>query len=242
MVAHQPTEPAPPRWRHLAAGLAAAWLLSFVLPGTFQWFLAALPHEMGHATVGCLLGRPAAPAISLAGHAWTGIAERRDWLVWVMALALATAAWLQRDRWQRWLPLAAMAVVIPLLAFARGGEILIAAGGHLGELGFAAYCYAICWSGGRTDTAAERGAGAMAGALLQYGNLKLCWGLLHDASVRQWYEGSGSLGLKNDYLVLAEDLCHCGLGKVAGLMLVASVLALPLGLWWGMLQQRQSEH
>lgn len=232
---------APARWRCLGGGIAAAWALGFVLPGMFQWFLAALPHEMGHATVGCLLGRPSAPAISLAGHAWTGIGERRDWLVWLMVVAFAAAAWVQRERVRRWLPLSLLAVAVPLLAFATTGEILIAAGGHLGELVFAAYCYAVCWSGGRTGTPAERGAGAMAGALLQYGNLSLCWGLMHDAGAREHYAGSGSLGLKNDYLVLAEDLCHCGLGKVAGIMLVASVLALPLGLWWGRLLERHRD-
>jgi hypothetical protein len=240
-IAEQGDVDTPLRWRYLGAGIAAAWLLGFVLPGTFQWVLAALPHEMGHATVGCLLGRPSAPAISLAGHAWTGIGERCDWLVWLMAIALAATAYVQRARLGRCVPLAVLAISVPLFAFATMGEILIAAGGHLGELVFAAYCYAICWSGGRTGTAAERGAGAMAGALLQHGNVKLCWGLLNDTAAREHYSGSGSLGLKNDYLVLAEDLCNCGLGRVAGVMLVASVLALPLGLWWGVLQERHRE-
>jgi hypothetical protein len=221
------------RWRCLAAGIVAAWGLSFVLPGMFVWFLAAIPHEMGHATVGCLLGRPSAPAISLSGHAWAGIGERSDLLVWLLALAAGAAAF----GWRHRLPLAiacgATAVAIPAIAFAEAADIVITAAGHLGELAFAAYCYAICWSGGRTGTPAERGAGAMAGALLQFGNLKLCWGLLHDPAVREHYATSGSLGLKNDYLVLAEDLCHCGLGRIAGIMLVVAVLPLPLGLWWG---------
>jgi len=229
---------AAPRWRYLAAGIVAAWALGFVLPGMFTWFLAAIPHEMGHATVGCLLGRPSAPAISLAGHAWTGIGERRDWLVWGMAIALAATAYVQRERLHRCVPLAILAVVSPMVAFSTTGEILIAAGGHVGELVFAAYCYGVCWSGGRTGTPAERGAGAMAGALLQHGNISLCWGLMHDAAARDHYANNGSLGMKNDYLVLAEDLCHCGLGKVAGVMLFLSVLALPLGLWWGVLQER----
>ncbi len=229
------------RWRCLAAGIFAAWALGFVLPGTFAWFLAAIPHEMGHATVGCLLGRPSAPAISLAGHAWTGIGERRDWLVWVIAIVFAAAAYVQRERLHLCIPLALVAIVAPIVAFGRAGEILIAAGGHVGELVFAAYCYGICWSGGRTGTPAERGAGAMAGALLQHGNISLCWGLMRDAAARHHYASSGSLGMKNDYLVLAEDLCHCGLGKVAGIMLAASVMALPLGLWWGVRQERHRE-
>jgi hypothetical protein len=221
------------RWQCLVGGLFAAWALGFVLPGSFAWFLAAIPHEMGHATAGCLLGRPSTPAISLAGEAWTGISERRDGLVWLIAIAVAAGAVTMRQHKALAIALGAAALLLPLIAFGRFGEILIAAAGHLGELAFAAYCYAVCWGGGRTGSAAERGAGAMAGALLQVGNIRLCWGLLHDPTVRDHYATSGSLGLKNDYLVLAEDLCNCGLGRVAGLMLVFAVLALPLGLWFG---------
>jgi len=56
---------------------------------------------------------------------------------------------------------------------------------------------------------------------------------LFSAGAREHYRSSGSLGLKNDYLVLAEDLCHCRLSSVAGLMLVLAIAALPLGLLWG---------
>lgn len=233
-------EPAPTRWRWLALGFAAAWLLPPFLPWGFDWFLAAIPHEMGHATIGSLLGRPSAPAISLAGHAWAGIGEFRPWLSWAMALGLGALAWLQRRHLGLAIPLAAVAIALPFVARMHTAELLIALGGHFGELVFAAYCYALCWSGGHTGTPQERIASAMCGAILQAGSLRLSWGLLTDAAVRAHYEVSGSLGMKNDYLVVAEDLCACRLQTVVGWMLVPGLLALPLGLWWGVVRQRRA--
>lgn len=231
-----PAGPSP--WWWLGIGLVGAFAAQCVLPGQFTWFLAAIPHEMGHATAGCLLGRPAAPAISLAGHAWTGIQDLRPALVWLLAAGCAAAAGWQRAHRARAVALAAAAVAIPALAFTGAAEVAIAAAGHVGELAFAAWCYAVCWHGGYTGAARERIAGAAAGALLQFTNLRLCFGLLTDAGAREHYASSGSLGLKNDYLVLAEDLCDCRLQSVALCMFVLSVATLPLGLLWGRLQAR----
>ena len=227
--------PEPACWRWLLLGLAGAWPLTLVLPRMFCWFLAALPHEMGHATLGCLLGRPSAPAISLAGHAWTGIAERRTWLVVAVALAFAATAWHQRRALPRCLAFAAAAALLPALAFGKGGDLAIAAGGHLGELAFATYCFHLCTTGGRTGTPQERVACALAGSLLQGMDLRLCFSLMTSAAARAEYAGNGSLGLKNDLLVLAEDLLHCRLQTVAAAMLVLALLPLPLGVaigWW----------
>lgn len=222
------------RWPWLAAGFGAALLAGFVLPWNFTWFLCALPHEMGHATVGCLLGHPSAPAISLRGEAWTGIAELRPWLVWVMAIACAAAAALRR-RLPACIALGATAAAIPLLAFATAADVCIAASGHVGELAFATWCYAMAWTGGRTGTPQERVACAMAGCLVQFANLKLCLGLMTSAAARDWYARNGSVGLENDYLVLAEDLLHCRLPSVALVMFVLALLPLPVGFligWW----------
>ncbi|HEX6812900.1 MAG TPA: hypothetical protein VF384_14850 [Planctomycetota bacterium] len=233
-------EPAPvqetaSRWLWLGVGFGAAFLAGFVLPQNFTWFLCALPHEMGHATVGCLLGHPSAPAISLHGHAWTGIGELRPWLVWMMALGFAIAAGVLRRTLPACLALAASAVLIPMLAFTTAADVLISAGGHVGELAFATWCFAMAWTGGRTDTPQERTACAMAGGLVQFANLKLTFGLLTSFAARDHYENNGSLGLKNDYLVLAEDLLCCSLRSVAMIMFVLALLPLPLGLligWW----------
>lgn len=240
--AGEPDE-APPRWRFLALGLGLAWVATFVLPANYVWFLCALPHEMGHATLGCLLGHPSAPAIALHGEAWAGIGELRPWLVWLLAAAGAGGgALLLRER----RPVAAaacfaLAVLIPSLAFTAVADVLISAGGHLGELAFAAWCYHVCFSGGYTGTAQERTAGALAGALVQAQALRLGHGLATDLGAREFYATNGSLGLKNDLLVLAEDLLHCRLETVAGCLVVIAVLVLPLGIAWGHLAARRAE-
>lgn len=226
------------RWRWLLLGCALAACGSFFLPCRFEWFFRAIPHEMGHATIGVLLGHPSAPAIHLAGHAWAGIGEFRPWLSWAVAVVLALVAFGLRGRPFAALALGALALALPFVARSDLADVLIAAGGHLGELAFAAFCYALCWSGGYTGEAKERVASAMAGALLQTGNLRMLWGLIHDPAAQAHYQTSGSLGLKNDYLVLAEDLCHCRLEQVAAFMLVPAVLALPAGILWGIVRER----
>jgi len=242
-----PTNPAPPdeplseaepRWRWLALGWVAAVFLKGLLPAQFLWVLCVIPHEMGHATMGCLLGHPAAPAISLTGHAWTGIRDLQPALVWVITAGFATTTWLVRHRTALVIASAAATVLIPVCAFTRLAPILIAAGGHLGELAFAAYCYAVIWTGGRTGSPQERVAGAFVGGMLQWANLTLCFGLLTSAAARAHYASNGSLGLKNDYLVLAEDLLDCGLGAVAFTMLLIALLPLPVGFLLGRWQER----
>lgn len=233
-------EPTPSRWRWLVLGLTAAWLAQFILPCSFPWVLCALPHEMGHATIGCLLGHPSAPAISLRGEAWTGIAEQQPWLAWAIAAGFAGSAIAQRQRLALAIALGLAAVLTPLLAFGRAAPIAIALGGHLGELAFATFCFAITWTGGRSDTPAERIAGAMAGGLIQAANITLAAGLLTSAAARETYRSNGSLGMKNDYLVLAEDLLHCPLSAIALPMLLLALLPLPLGLACGWLRDRQA--
>ena len=243
--ASAPAEPGPghdpettSRWLWIACGFVAACLAGFVLPCNFTWFLCALPHEMGHATVGCLLGHPSAPAISLHGEAWTGIAELRPWLVWVMAFGFGAGAVVLRKNLAACVALGAVAVLIPAFAFALAADVLISVAGHLGELAFATWCHAMAWTGGRTDTPQERIACAMAGGLVQFANLKLCFGLMTSAAARDTYAQSGSLGLKNDYLVLAEDLLHCSVTSVAATMFALALLALPLGLLIGRWRER----
>jgi hypothetical protein len=223
-------------WKWLLVGLVAAWVSGFVLPRNFSWFLAALPHEFGHAVAGCLLGRPSTPAISLMGEAWTTVADLQPFLVWLVAAGCAGAAFALRARRAACAALCAGAVVIPLVAFGEtAAELVVVAAGHLGELAFATWCFHLVATGGYTGTPKERAGSAMAGGLLQFVNLRLCAGLLTSVDARAEYAGNGSLGLKNDYLRLAEDLLECRLQTVAAVMLLLSLLPLPLGLaigWW----------
>lgn len=233
----RPETPAPEPldlgWRFLALGLICAWASGLVLPGNFTWFLAAIPHEMGHATVGCLLGHPSAPAISLRGEAWTGIAEQRPFLVWAVVMITAACAYGMRHRLGVAIGLGAVALLVPVIAFNQAGEAAILVAGHGGELAFATYCFYLAVTGGRTGTPQERTASAMAGALLQFVNLKLCAGLIVSEEARAWYATNGSVGLVNDYLRLADDVFGCSLQAVAGLMLFVAILPLPLGVLLG---------
>lgn len=228
-------EPSP--WRWLLLGCVLAWITAGTFSTMFTWFLCAIPHEMGHATVGCLLGRPSAPAISLGGHAWTGIADRNAVVVALVALSAATGAFFafRRRRTTLAATFAVLAIALPVVSYAELAEVLISVGGHLGEVAFAAYCFSLVFTGGKTGTPQERTAAAFAGALVQAVNVKLCFGLMTSQPARDHYGSNGSLGMKNDYLVLAEDLLHCKLQSVAGGMMLAS-LAVPLvglgvGLW-----------
>lgn len=221
----------------LCAGAALAVVLSLLLPRPFAWVLCAIPHEMGHATVGCLLGLPSTPAISLRGEAWTGHGAFRPWLAVACPVVLGAAALLLRERRGAMLGLGAAALLLPVLAFSRAGEVLTIAGGHLAELSFAACAYAVVVTGGRTGSRAERIAGAVAGAIVQFANLRLCFGLMTSAAARATYAGNGSLGIKNDYLRLSQDVFGCRLETVGFAMLLVGLCALPLGLWAGHLRR-----
>jgi hypothetical protein len=218
----------------LAAGAGLAVTASFLLPCRFVWMLCALPHEMGHATLGCLFGRPSTPAISLNGEAWTGQREFMPLLAVAIAVALgATAYGLWRKHHVAWIACAIAAVLQPICAFTGLGEVLVIAGGHLGELLFAGYCFRHVLVGGKTGGVPERVAFAMAGALVQFTNLRLCFGLLTSNVARDVYENNGSLGMKNDYLRLCEEVFHCRVQSVAMVMLLIALVPLPLGLWLG---------
>jgi hypothetical protein len=188
---------------------------------------------MGHSTIGCLLGLPSAPAISLTGHAWTGHLQFQPWLVVFFVLALLGAAVTARRRPRLAATLGGAALLLPLCAFTIISEVLTLAGGHLGELLFAGYCFHHVVVGGKTGSQAERSAFAMAGMLVQFTNLRLTFGLLTSAAARAVYAGNGSLGQRNDFVRLSQDVFHCRLESVAFVMLLLSLLPLPLGLLLG---------
>jgi hypothetical protein len=159
----------------------------------------------------------------------------------LMAIGIAAGAWQLRRRLAACIALGAAAVLIPLLAFAPIADVLIIAGGHLGELLFATYCFHHVLVGGKTGSPAERSAFAMAGMLLTFGHGKLCFGLMTSPLARALYATNGSLGLKNDYLRLAEDVFHCRLQSVALVMLVVTVLLpVPVGLVLGAWRARNA--
>ena len=87
--------------------------------------------------------------------------------------------------------------------------------------------------GGFTDSRLERGLYGTVGWFLLGSNVRLCLGLMFDASSRVAYAENGSFGLTNDMLRVADEVLGSRLQSVAFLVLLASLAVLPaaLGLW-----------
>ena len=197
------------------------------------WFFAALVHEMGHTAMDWLFGAPAFPVLSLTAEAMTVSVPQVRGFVFAIWFALPPLAWtlpLGRAR----LALAIVAsVAYPLLAFGASQTLLRALGGHLGELMFASLGVWRCLSGGFTNSRGERLLYGVLGFFLFGKNLWLSGGLLFSASARAAYGKSGSFGLRNDYLVVADNGFPAGLAGVSITMSVVALalVAASLGAW-----------
>jgi len=189
------------------------------------WFLGALFHESGHTVAGLAFGLPSFPTISLAGHAATMHGEQLVAMVWLLCAALATITWTLRHRPFVCATLAIATVAYPVLAFSSRIDTVFLLGGHLGELGFATLCLHRAITGGFTHSNAERAAYSVLGWFLVGSNVALCAGLAFSPSARAWYHSSGSYGLANDYVRLADrwDGTLAGVGLL--MMIVSTVPA-----------------
>jgi hypothetical protein len=222
--------PAPPlverRDRPLAyLGIGAALAVAFTLTPLLKymgWFLTSLVHEAGHCAAAWAMGCPSIPAIRLDGHAAAVHGEQSKVFAAAVLAGLAYYAWRRRS-----LALGALALAYPLLAFtgARDGLFLLA--GHLSEIAFGGVFFWRALVGGFTRSRPERVLYSACAWYLVIGNVWLSGGLMLSESVRQWYRGSGSFGLTNDYLRLAGSL-HVGVGVVAFFMLLVALAALPV--------------
>ncbi len=220
---------------HLALGAALAVVfISTPLLGRMGWFLAALFHETGHFVVDLLTGCPAVPTISLTMQGCTvGLQQ-----VWSLALFMqGLVAWLAWKAWPlpllRW-PALVAAVLLPLIAWNDTARVTaITLGGHLGELTFAGVALWRARTGGFTSSAAERSLYGCVGWYLVGSNVLMCGRLIWDAGQRETYAHSGSYGLTNDYIRVAEDYLDWQLSSVAGLMLMVALAVFPLSLLGG---------
>jgi hypothetical protein len=218
-------------WFYFGLGIVTAPVFALTPMLKFMgWFIASLVHEMGHAAMAWTFGMPSIPAISLAGHAAAVHGEQQVFLVAMVILALAMGAWKWLEGAPRWIALALVLVVHPLLAFTSGKDFLFLLAGHGGELVFAILALWKALDGGFTDSKLERALYGTVGWFLVGKNVFLCFGLMTSASARAHYDENGSFGLTNDYLRLAHDSIGCSLEAVAALMLLASVLTVPAAI------------
>ncbi|MDZ4774601.1 MAG: hypothetical protein SGI72_15850 [Planctomycetota bacterium] len=229
-------------WLYLAIGLVTAPVFALTpILKYMGWFLSALVHEMGHAAVAWLCGMPAIPAISLGGHAAAVHQEQSKFLVALIAIGLVWAAWKFLERAWRYVAIALVVVLYPLLALTDGKEFFHLVGGHGTELVFATLCLWKALDGGFTESRLERALYGTVGWYFLGNNALMCFGLISSASARAEYGTSGSFGLTNDYIRLAEDVLNWRLESVAGLMLVGCFLVLPaaIAFWRFTLAQRR---
>jgi hypothetical protein len=206
-------------------GIGAALAIVFTLTPLLKymgWFLSSLVHEMGHCAAAWAMGCPSFPAIDLRGHAAAFHGPQSKVFAAVVLAGLAYYAWRKRS-----IPLGALALAYPLVAFTGAHEWFFLLAGHLSEIAFGGVFFWRALVGGFTQSRPERVLYAACAWYLVLGNVWLSGGLIFSERVQQWYRGSGSFGLTNDYLVLARSL-HVGVGAVAFLMLLVALAALPV--------------
>lgn len=211
----------------LLLGLPLAGLFTVTPIVRFMgWFLSSLFHESGHALAGWFMGHPTIPKISLEGHAMASHGEA----MWVVrAAVIAGTVALLRTQLSGARLRAVLTVIGALYAaliLTPLGEVLFLTSGHMGELAMAAVCL---WRAATEDAChhdAERAAYATLGWYLAIDNVVLSFGLAFSESARATYATSGSFGLTNDYLRLAQEHLGTGVapvGALTGVMALAVV-------------------
>ncbi len=218
--------PAKPFFFLVGAIIAPLFAVGSFMP-RFGWFLGALFHESGHTATALAFGLPAFPAISLRGHAASVHQDQIVAMVFLLWAGLGYVTWHLRHHRAALAALGIAVVLYPFFAFTDAKEFLFLVGGHGGELAMATVCLWRALTGGFTHNPLERGLYSVLGWYLVGSNVWLCGSLATSAAARDWYAGSGSFGLTNDYIRLA-DVLGWGLPQVAGMMLLVSLLPLPL--------------
>lgn len=210
----------------IGGALAPLFSLGTVL-GYMGWFLASLVHELGHCVLSWFIGTPAIPTISLGGHAAAAHGLQIPLLCYLIWGSLAVGVYILRDRGSWPFICALGALAYPAIAFTSLGETTFLLSGHVSELVFAAiFLHRSIVGGVVTGSRIERVLAALISWHLFARNLRLSGGILWDESIRQWYSHSGSFGLTNDYLRVADDLLHIPLERVAAGMFILSCLTL----------------
>lgn len=222
----------PVGWVHLGAGLLIALVFTLTPALRFMgWLLGSLFHETGHVVFAWFVGCPAWPAISLQGHAAAFHKPQSAAVLVGIGLLLGIGVW-QAWRAGRWRGLATGALLLwPVCAFFETPrELGFLLSGHLGELAFGGVFLWRARTGEAIEREAERPLYASLGWFLVARNVVLCFGLAFVESARAWYHASGSFGLTNDYVRVAQQVIHVPLEAVAIFMLLVSLSVVPLVL------------
>ncbi len=215
------------------AGLAAA----FYLVGPLRWVfgtMAILFHEMGHAALAWVFGRPAIPKFDLQyGGGFTSWEEQKGLVILLVGGGWAALAWSRRRN-----PLA-LGVVLgaaglwALAAFTRGSDLCVLAAGHGGELLLAGLFLWRALTGKSVVHEAERPLYFAIGLFVLLEAALFAAGILRGGEAREEYEaGKGGI-LPNDFVQVAEIL-GTRLDAVVLAYLAACLAVLPASVfcWW----------
>jgi len=215
----------------LMIGAALAPVFTFTpLLKYMGWFIKSLAHEMGHSLAGWFFGCPAFPAIRLDGHAAAFHQGQIFILAFCVMAALCYSVFHFRSNRKLMIVLAVCTLAYPAIAFTRTMDLFHLFAGHLGELALAVICIWRAMSGGFSSSMIERGVYSVLGWYLASANAVLCGKLLWSQAARSDYASSGSFGLTNDYIIIAENYFNTSVQSIAVIMLIISLLAIPLGV------------
>ncbi len=220
-------------WQAIAIG-AALTVVAFSIP-LLTFLLSPLKtivHELGHAATSWIFGYPAIPSLDFiyGGGITHQIGGR---LPFIVGLVYAGFGYLFYRYWHhvtvsRIVLVAAIAYslcfVIPL------HELLILAMGHGSELVFAGIFLYRARSGYACCNAAEQPLYGLLGLYLVVYNIRLTWGLLFDAELRDIYE-QGKGGMDNDLVRIARDHLHSPLALPVSIFLFCTLLTPIITLW-----------
>ena len=196
-------------WRPLAIGIVLGSLVAAWGGFPFRIFqtLSVLIHELGHAMMAWMVGRPAIPKFDLQyGGGITPFGERSMILCLLLAIAAVWMLWLARERGSRWFVAAIAIVAFPCLLILTDTDIKwIVAAGHVAQPIMAVVFLVRAATGIGISHTLEAGVSAMTGTAMWWDVQSFAWNLIHDPNVQECYS-EGKAGLDGDLTRLAEEV------------------------------------
>lgn len=189
-------------------GLVLACIAQFFyITNYMTWFMCSLCHEIGHSAIAILFGMPSYPAIRLDGHA-AAVHQEQIFILFVFMLAVHAWYIYKIHAHRNLLIFFSLLFLVHVVCgfFAGPQRIVHLYAGQFGELFFAAIFLFRSWTGGFTESNAERPLYAALGCLLIVENFILSAGLVFSQSARHEYLGGGSFGLVNDLVKISTQL------------------------------------
>jgi hypothetical protein len=221
-------------WQAIAIG-AALTIAVFSMP-LLVFLLSPLEiivHELGHTAIGWIFGYPSIPSFDFifGGGVTHKSAERVPFIV---GLVYGGFGYLFYRCWHH---IAASRIVLAgaiaysLCLITPLQDLLILAMGHGFELIFAGIFLYRALSGYACRNAAERPLYGLLGLYFVVCDIRLTWGLLFDAELRDSYQQGKASIQDNDLVRIARDYLHSPLSLPVSILLLGALLVPIITLW-----------